>query len=66
MPALKELRFNAGLSAEKLGVETGVSGHTIRRLEAGATPTPAIAKRLADHFGLKPSDIWPVEERRAA
>jgi len=60
--ALKELRFNAGLSPEQLGQKTDVSGHTIRRLEAGAKPTPAIAKKLADFFAVKPSDIWPVGE----
>lgn len=59
--SLRELRFNAGLSPEQLGEKAGVSGHTIRRLEAGGRPRPAIAKKIADHFEVTPSDLWPAE-----
>lgn len=60
---LEQRRFDEGLTPEGLGVICGVAGKTIRRLEeSGARPTPAIAKRIADHFGVKPSDIWPVEK----
>lgn len=64
---LAELRFNEGLTPEQLGDLCGVSGRTIRRLESGSDrPTPAIAKKLADHFKVQPSDIWPLDQGRAS
>lgn len=64
---LAERRFNAGLTPEQLGQKAGVSGMTIRRLEeSGRRPTPAIAKKLANHFGVQPSELWPLEEEREA
>jgi DNA-binding XRE family transcriptional regulator len=63
---LAELRFNEGLSPEELGDLCGVAGKTIRRLEDGQRPTPQIAKKLADHFGVKASDIWPLDQGRAS
>jgi transcriptional regulator with XRE-family HTH domain len=59
--SLTKLRFDAGLTPEELGDLCGLSGRQVRRIEEGTTPTPRIAKKLADHFGVKPSDIWPVE-----
>ena len=59
--SLAERRFNAGMSPEELGKACGVAGLTIRRIEDGATrPSPRVAKKLADHFGVKPSDLFPV------
>jgi transcriptional regulator with XRE-family HTH domain len=63
---LAELRFNKGLTPEQLGDECGVSGRTIRRLETGGRPTASTAKKLADHFKVQPSDIWPVDDTEAA
>jgi len=63
---LAELRFNEGLTPEELGEKCEVSGRTIRRLEEGSIrPTPSIAKKLADHFEVKPSDIWPLGSGKA-
>jgi DNA-binding XRE family transcriptional regulator len=63
---LAELRFDEGLTPEQLGEVCEVSGRTIRRLEEGSIrPTPSIAKKLADHFGVKPSDIWPLDSSKA-
>jgi transcriptional regulator with XRE-family HTH domain len=59
---LRELRFNAGLSPEELGIETDVSGRTIRRLEEGKMPTPRVAKKLADHFHVAASDLFPIQD----
>jgi DNA-binding XRE family transcriptional regulator len=60
--SLAERRFNAGMSPEELGAACGVAGMTIRRIEDGATkPSPRVAKKLADHFGIKPSDLFPLE-----
>lgn len=58
---LTELRFNEGLTPEELGEACRISGRTIRRIEEGAKPSPRVAKKLADHFGVKASEIWPVD-----
>jgi DNA-binding XRE family transcriptional regulator len=64
---LAELRFNAGLSPEELGEECGIAGQTIRRIEDGATrPTPRVAKKLADHFEVTASELFPRETEPAA
>jgi transcriptional regulator with XRE-family HTH domain len=61
---LAKLRFDAGLSPEELGKECRVSGHTIRRIEDGATrPTPRVAKKLADHFGVTASELFPPVDK---
>jgi transcriptional regulator with XRE-family HTH domain len=63
---LAELRFNAGLTPEDLGEKCGVSGMTIRRIEDGATrPTPRVAKKLADHFQVTASELFPITEKAA-
>lgn len=64
--SLAKLRFDSGLSPEQLGSEVGVSGRTIRRLENGSSPTTATAKKLADHFKVQPSDLWPIDDTEAA
>lgn len=60
--SLAQLRFDAGLTPEELGDKVGIAGRTIRRLEEGTRPTPRVAKAIADHFGVKASDLWPLEE----
>lgn len=58
---LKELRLNAGLSPEQLGARVGVSGMTIRRVERGqCQPTPRTMFLIAQEFGLRPTDLWPI------
>jgi DNA-binding XRE family transcriptional regulator len=64
---LKELRVNAGMSALELALLVGVTRQSIYSWEAGKSrPEPAKAKRVADHFGLKVTDLWPIEPRVAA
>jgi DNA-binding XRE family transcriptional regulator len=59
--------MDRGLSPEQLGWATGVSGHTVRRIERDhAVPTPRVQYALAQHFGLRPTELWPVEPRRIA
>lgn len=62
---LAQLRFDAGLTPEELGEEVGVAGRTIRRIEDGHRPGPAVAKKLADRFQIKPSDLWTIEKEAA-
>jgi DNA-binding XRE family transcriptional regulator len=64
--SLAKLRFNEGLTPEQLGDLCEVSGRTIRRLEDGARPNASTAKKLADHFLLEPTDLWPLESEAAA
>jgi transcriptional regulator with XRE-family HTH domain len=64
--SLAELRFNKGLTPEELGEECEVSGRTIRRLEDGGKPTASTAKKLADYFELRPSELWPLDDSKAA
>lgn len=61
---LYALRLNAGLSRQALGYRIGVSAETIRLAELGFTPGPRIQFQLADEFGLKPLDLWPLESQR--
>lgn len=62
--ALRRLRLNTGLSPEQLGARVGVSGDTIRRLEAGVGPRhphPRTMFLLAEAFEMQVTDLWPVE-----
>jgi transcriptional regulator with XRE-family HTH domain len=63
---LRTERMNRGVTIETLAAETGVSRATIIRLEQGATPQAPTAKRVAAFFDLKATDLWPVENPRAA
>lgn len=61
---LKELRINAGMSPNTLAFRVGVSGKTIRMVEAGWIPTPRVQFQIAKEFGLLPLDLWPIERDR--
>ena len=58
------LRLNEGLSPNALGYRAGVSGNTIRLAEAGFRPLPRTQFAIAEVFGLKPLDLWPLEEQQ--
>jgi predicted transcriptional regulator len=59
-------RLNAGLSIPDFATAVGVSDRTIRRLESGAAVHPSNAKKVADFFGVKVTDLMPIAERDAA
>lgn len=61
---LQQLRINEGLSPNALAYRAGVSGNTIRMAEAGFRPSPRTMFAIADVFGLRPLDLWPIEEHR--
>lgn len=64
---LRSHRIDAGLSPEQLGVLVGVSGHTIRRIERdGIVPTPRTQFLIAQHFELRPTQLWSLDRRVAA
>ena len=58
--ALPAARMNEGLSIRALSKEVGVHQHAIRRLENGEGGVlPATAKKIADRFDVKVTDILP-------
>lgn len=63
---LQKERVNRGLSQRDLADELGCSEESVRRIENGAVPRPKIGKKFADFYGVKFTDLWPLEERSAA
>lgn len=61
---LKEMRINAGMSPNDLAFRAGVSGKTVRMVEAGWVPTPRTQFQIAKVFDLLPLDLWPLERDR--
>jgi len=60
---LKAERLNRGLSLDALASETGVPKSTLARAEKGGPqPTASNAFAIADFYGYKVTDIWPVEK----
>lgn len=64
---LRAERLNKGLSAEAAAREMGVTAATLLNAEIRAfTPRPASAKKIADFYGYKVTDIWPLDESTEA
>lgn len=55
-----QARLNAGLTQRQLSIQTGVPYASVQRLEAGLGLRPANAKRIADFFGVRVTDLLPV------
>lgn len=53
-------RINRGLSLAQAAFEIGIARGTLVKAESGEMPSPANAKRIADFYGCKVTDIWPV------
>ena len=49
--------LNQGMSRRQFATSIGVAEGTIRRLELGEQIRPATAKRIADFFGCKVTDL---------
>jgi transcriptional regulator with XRE-family HTH domain len=62
---LKALRQSRGLTQTQVAAGSGVSLATIWMLEQGfdRRTTPQIKKKLSRFYGVKTSDIFPVEVR---
>ena len=54
-------RYNEGLSRELLGLRAGLGRETVRKAEAGFTPSPRVQRLLADALGCRRHDLWPKE-----
>lgn len=64
---LRKERINRGLSGRQAAKEMGVEPDTLARAERGeGVPHPRNAKLIADFYGVKATDLWPVAERKAA
>ena len=63
---IKAARLNAGKSLRGLAAEADVPEQSIRRLESGQGVTPENAKKIADYFGIKVTDLPTFAERVAA
>lgn len=57
------LRVNEGLSRDGLALRSGVSRETIRLAEAGFLPSPPVQFAIAQAFGKRPLDLWPIERQ---
>lgn len=58
---LRVERLEAGHSIRSLGRALGMSQETIARAEQGEPVSPQTAKRIADFFERRVSDIWDLE-----
>ncbi len=63
---LAALRADAGYSVRGAAREMGLARGTLERAERGESIHPATAKLIADFYGVKVTDIWPVDDREAA
>lgn len=58
-------RLNAGYSIRGLAAVIDVAEHAIRRLEGGESVHPATAKKVADFFEVKVTDLMPLDREAA-
>ena len=58
---LRSARINEGHSVRSLASDIGIAYNTLLRLERGGAVHPATAKKVADHFGIRVTDLMPSE-----
>lgn len=58
---LRTAYTNAGFSRRGFARKVGVSEQSVRRLELGERIRPANAKKVADYFGLRVTDLMPED-----
>jgi transcriptional regulator with XRE-family HTH domain len=59
---LRAERLNRGLSTREAAEAIGVSQAVLLRGERGEGLRPRHAKRVADFYELKVTDVWPLPE----
>jgi transcriptional regulator with XRE-family HTH domain len=57
---IREHRINLGLSPERYGARIGVSGGTVRRIEAGLAPTVRTMFLIASDMGVLVTELFPA------
>lgn len=64
---LRAERINKGLSAKQMADKLDIDPQVLLNAERGVSiPRPESALKIAEFFGCKPTDIWPVEDEVAA
>lgn len=64
---LQELRVNRGLSIPRAAEKIGVSKNTLAAAESGdRQPIASSAFKIASFYGLKVTDVWPLETAEPA
>lgn len=59
-------RMNRGLTLKAAAEAIGVHRATLASVEAGGSVRPANAKKIADFFGCKVTDLMPIGQERGA
>lgn len=54
---LRAARIDSGLTISAFAEAIGITAASYRRLEAGTPTSPALAKRVADHYGVRVTDL---------
>lgn len=62
---LVQERLNRGYSRRQLAAEIKVPENTLKRIEEGMPIRPAAAKKVADFYGYKVTEIMPVRAATA-
>ncbi len=63
---LTKERLEKGLSIRQAAAEMHIGAMTLQRAESGETVHPANAKTIADFYGYKPTEIWPLDQKATA
>lgn len=58
---LEAERLNRGLSVRAAAGKIGISPDVLTRAEQNIMPRPESALKIADFYGYRVTDIWPVE-----
>ncbi len=61
---LIEYRLNKGLTPNQVAYMTGLTGPTIRLAEKGHIPSPRVQLALAEFYGERVVDLWPIETQK--
>lgn len=59
--SLPAARLNAGHTVRTLALELDMDYRTVARLEEGKPVHPAKAKKVADYFGIRVTDLMAAE-----
>ena len=62
---LTKERLEKGLSIRQAAAEMDIGAMTLQRAESGESVHPANAKTIAEFYGYKPTEIWPLDSGRA-
>ncbi len=58
-------RANRGHSTNSLAIELGIHRASLAALERGESVHPATAKKIADYFEIKVTDLMPIDRSAA-